>query len=83
MSQPFPQENSWDEHLSLSQPAEARAVIAGDHDNTGWRASNAGWIHFLRGAAPAVLACAARAASPDITEARDILSECEAGSSGA
>ena len=51
----------WEELLSLSQSAETRAVVAGDHDNAGWRASGAGWIHFLRGEAPSVLACAARA----------------------
>ena len=53
----------WDECLSLSQQAEAKAVPAGDHENAGWRAYQAGWLHFLRGQADAVLACADRAAA--------------------
>ena len=53
----------WDEWLSLSQHAEARAVAAGDHDAAGRRAYNAGWVHFLRGRADAVLACSDRAAA--------------------
>jgi len=53
----------WDEWLALSQQAEARAVAAGDHDNAGWRAYQAGWVHRLRGQAEAVLACADRAAA--------------------
>ena len=32
----------WDEWLSLNQQAEAKAVAAGDHDNAGWRAYQAG-----------------------------------------
>ena len=53
----------WDEWLSLSQQAEAKAVAAGDHDNAGWRAYQAGWVHYLREQADAVLACADRAAA--------------------
>ncbi|MGH8510350.1 MAG: tetratricopeptide repeat protein [Gammaproteobacteria bacterium] len=51
----------WDERLSLSQQAEARAVAADDHDKAGWRAFQSGWIHYLRGQADAVLNCADRA----------------------
>jgi tetratricopeptide (TPR) repeat protein len=51
----------WDEWLSLSQHAEAKAVAAGDHDQAGWRASDAGWVYNLREQADAVLACADRA----------------------
>ena len=46
-----------------NQQAEAKAVAAGDHDNAGWRAYQAGWVHYLRGQADAVLACADRAAA--------------------
>jgi len=53
----------WDERLSLSQQAEAKAVAAGDHNNAGWRAYQAGLVHDLRGQADAVLACADRAAA--------------------
>lgn len=53
----------WDEWLSLSQRAEAKAVAAGDHDNAGWRALDAGWVHYLRSRAEAVLVCAKRAAA--------------------
>lgn len=53
----------WDEWLSLSQAAEARAVAAGDFFNAGWRAYQAGWVHCLREQAEAVLACADRAAA--------------------
>ncbi|MGH7946676.1 MAG: AAA family ATPase, partial [Opitutaceae bacterium] len=52
----------WDEWLSLSQPAERKAVAAGDHHNAGWRAFDAGWVHYLRGQADAVLNCADSAA---------------------
>lgn len=51
----------WDEWLSLSQQAEAKALASGDHDNAGWRAYNTGWVHWLRQQADAVLACAERA----------------------
>ena len=53
----------WDEWLSLEQQAEAKAVAAGDHDNAGWRAYQAGWVHYLRQQADAVLNCADRAAA--------------------
>ncbi len=51
----------WDERLSLSEQAEAKALAAGDHNNAGWRAYDAGWVHFLRRNADATLACAERA----------------------
>lgn len=35
--------------------------MVGDHGHAGWRAFDAGWIHFLRGQADWVLACADRA----------------------
>ena len=52
----------WDERLALCEKAEARAVAATDYDNAGWRAYNAGMIHFVRRQADAVLTCADRAA---------------------
>ncbi|HXU37138.1 MAG TPA: tetratricopeptide repeat protein [Blastocatellia bacterium] len=51
----------WDERLSLSEQAEAKAVAAGDHYIAGWRAYQAGWIHQLRGDAEGTLARAERA----------------------
>jgi tetratricopeptide (TPR) repeat protein len=51
----------YDEALSLHQQAEAKAVTASDHEMAGWRAYQGGWIHYLRGQADAVLACADRA----------------------
>ncbi|TXI49188.1 MAG: tetratricopeptide repeat protein [Lysobacter sp.] len=53
----------WDEWLALNEKAEARAVVATDHFNAGWRAHDAGYIHSLRHQADAVLACADRAAA--------------------
>ena len=53
----------WDEWLSLNEQAEARTVAAGDPNNAGWRAHDAGWVHRLRQQADAVLACADRAAA--------------------
>lgn len=53
----------WDEWLSLSQHAEAKAGAAGDHNKAGWRAYDAGCVHVLRQQADAVLACADRAAA--------------------
>ncbi len=41
--------------------AEGRAVAASDFWNAGWRAYQAGWIHYLRGQSAEVLACADRA----------------------
>lgn len=52
----------WDELLALSARAEAKAVAGADHDNAVWRAFDAGWVHYLRQQADAVLACADRAA---------------------
>ena len=52
----------WDDLLWLSEQAEARALAAGDKENAGWRAFQAGWVYYLRGQADEVLACAARAA---------------------
>jgi tetratricopeptide (TPR) repeat protein len=51
----------WDDWLSLSQQAEARAVAEGDQGKAGSRALTAGWIHVLREQRDAVLACAHRA----------------------
>ncbi|MBE7384755.1 MAG: tetratricopeptide repeat protein [Leptolyngbya sp. SIO1E4] len=53
----------WDEWLSLSQQAEARAIAADDLYYAGWRARQAGWIHSLRQQADAVLACADQVAA--------------------
>jgi tetratricopeptide (TPR) repeat protein len=53
----------WDERLALCEKAEARAVAAADHDNAGWRAYDAGCIHYRREQADAVLTCAERAAA--------------------
>jgi ATP/maltotriose-dependent transcriptional regulator MalT len=53
----------WDENVALCEKAEARAVAAADYDNAGWRAHEAGFIHFLRQQADAVLTCADRAAA--------------------
>lgn len=51
----------WDELLSLSQEAEAKALLASDHFKAGWRAYQAGWVHWLRQQSDEVLACADRA----------------------
>ena len=51
----------WDERLSLSQQMEASATAAGDHQSAGWESYRAGWVHYLRRQADAVLACADRA----------------------
>ncbi|HWB04874.1 MAG TPA: tetratricopeptide repeat protein [Verrucomicrobiales bacterium] len=53
----------WDELISLQQQAETKAIAAGQHDRAGWRAYQAGWVHFLRKQAEEVLACAERAES--------------------
>lgn len=52
----------WDEWLALCQQAEARAVEEKDYDNAGRRAYQAGWVHYLRQQADAVLDSADRAA---------------------
>lgn len=51
----------WDEWLALSQQSEAKATVAGDYANAGWRAYHAGWVYHLRQQAEAVLDCAKRA----------------------
>jgi tetratricopeptide (TPR) repeat protein len=51
----------WDQQLSLSQQAEAKAVEALNYEAAGWRAYAAGWIHHSRGEGDEVLACAKRA----------------------
>ena len=53
---------SWDDWLSLSQEAEAKALAAADHYHAGWRAYATGVVHALRGEADAVFACAERCA---------------------
>jgi tetratricopeptide (TPR) repeat protein len=53
----------WDEWLALCEKAEARAVAVDDHNNAGWRAHQAGCIHYLRRQADAVLTCADHAAA--------------------
>jgi tetratricopeptide (TPR) repeat protein len=53
----------WDERLALSRDAEAKAVAAKDFSNAGWRAYQAGWVHYLRGQSAEVLAYADRAAA--------------------
>lgn len=50
----------WDEQLSLSQQAETKALASKDYLTAGRRAYEAGWVHFLRGEADAVLECADR-----------------------
>jgi tetratricopeptide (TPR) repeat protein len=51
----------WDERLALSKDAERLAVASGDLEKAGWRAYDAGWVHFLRGQPANVLDCASRA----------------------
>lgn len=51
----------WDEWLALSLAAEQGALAEGDGRNAGWRAHQAGGVHFLRQQAADVLACADRA----------------------
>lgn len=51
----------WDERLAFWRDAESRAVEAGDFREAGWRAYQAGWIHYARKQSKEVLACAARA----------------------
>jgi tetratricopeptide (TPR) repeat protein len=51
----------WDEWLALSLDAERYAVTAGDFDDAGWRAYQAGWVLYLRGQSAKVLDCADRA----------------------
>ncbi len=51
----------WDEALALMLQAEEKAVLAGDPIKAGWRAYDAGYVHFIRGQADEVLGCAGRA----------------------
>ncbi len=53
----------WDEWLSLNLQGEEKAVAAGDWNNAGWHAKDAGWVHYLRQQGDEVLACAERAAA--------------------
>jgi tetratricopeptide (TPR) repeat protein len=53
----------WDELLSLSHQAEAKAVEVKDRNHAGWQALRAGHIHNQRGQADLLLACADRAAA--------------------
>jgi tetratricopeptide (TPR) repeat protein len=53
----------WDDLLSLSTKAEAKAELAEDFANAGRRAYDAGWCHSLRGQAALVLEYADRAAA--------------------
>lgn len=52
----------WDELLWLSEQAETRALAAGDKENAGIRAYQAGYTYYLRNQPDLVLSCAARAA---------------------
>jgi tetratricopeptide (TPR) repeat protein len=51
----------WDEWLALSRDAEAKAVVAKDFLNAGWRAYDSGWVHYLHGQSVEVLTYAGRA----------------------
>ncbi|MEA2558603.1 MAG: hypothetical protein QOH06_107 [Acidobacteriota bacterium] len=53
----------WDDLLSLSSDAEAKAERAEDFFKAGWRANDAAYCHFLRGQPAGVLACADRVAA--------------------
>jgi tetratricopeptide (TPR) repeat protein len=53
----------WDEWLSLSQQAETKALAADNHRDAGWRAYQIARVHYLRGQADKVLACADRVAA--------------------
>ena len=55
--------NRWDDLLVLATEAEAKAGRTKDFISAGWRAYSAGEIHFKRGQAAEVLACAERAAA--------------------
>ena len=59
----FDFQGRWDEWLALCEKAEAKAIAFKDYNNAGWRASQTGWIHYLRHQPDAVLACASRAAA--------------------
>lgn len=53
----------WDDQISLSTEAEAKAERAGDFKAAGRRVYDAGYCHYLRGQSTEVLACADRAAT--------------------
>jgi tetratricopeptide (TPR) repeat protein len=53
----------WDDWLSLSTEAEAKAERTKDFHHAGWRAYHAGWCHYLRKQSAEVLGCADRAAT--------------------
>ncbi|HBL30285.1 MAG TPA: hypothetical protein DD490_25915 [Acidobacteria bacterium] len=53
----------WDELLSLSTEAEARAERTSDFKNAGNRAHHAGWCYYYRDQSAEVLTCADRAAA--------------------
>ena len=53
----------WDDLLSLSTEAEAKAERVKDFTSAGWRAYDAGSCHSRRGESAEVLACADRAAA--------------------
>lgn len=57
----------WDERFSLCQQAEAKALAVSDLTSAGWRACQTGLVHFLRGEADLVVACANRAAAHWLT----------------
>lgn len=59
--QPCNYNGRYDESLVLNNDAENCAIAAGDYNNAGWRAYNAGWIYVLRGQSKEVLDCANRA----------------------
>ncbi|MFL6256652.1 MAG: DUF4062 domain-containing protein [Pyrinomonadaceae bacterium] len=50
----------WDEWLALDRDAEFKAVAAEDFLSAGWRANEAGAVHYFRGQSTEVLACADR-----------------------
>jgi hypothetical protein len=53
----------WSAWLQLSQQAEAKALAAGDFENAGWRAFQAGYVHNLQGHGHLALAASERCAS--------------------
>ena len=61
--QPLNFSGRFDEALAFDTDAETRARSSEDFRNAGWRAYEVGWIHYQRGQAPELLACAARAES--------------------
>jgi tetratricopeptide (TPR) repeat protein len=53
----------WEGWQSLNRQAEEKAVAAGDFYNAGWRASDAGWVSYLRAQPDELLASAERSAA--------------------